>query len=208
MSWRFVRFLVVPVAAGAMLCLPAAAATKGHVHFLGGNYMLNDEDDTEPLEDLTQIGVELSIAPEKSPVMVAVDLLFATGDESQFQGGAGFSADFDIELDVVELAVGVRKIWGEKATRPFIGGGLGFVKADATFDVTIQGLPGGDLSFDENEEDDELGLWAQGGVFWRIGSRFELGGQIRYNTAEVEVADEEIDIGGLEYGIILGWGWP
>ena len=207
MSWRFVRFLVVSVAAGAMFCLPAAAATKGHVHFLGGNYMLNDEDDTDPLEDLTQFGVELSIAPEKYPVMVAVDLLVASGDESQTESVAGFSAELDIELDLTELAVGVRKIWGEASVRPFIGGGIGFVQAEATFDVTVE-TPLGNVSGSEDEEDDALGFWAQGGVFWRLGSRFEIGGQIRYNTAEVEVDDEEIDVGGLEYGIILGWGWP
>lgn len=207
MSRRFVRFLVVSVAAGAMFCLPAAAATKGHVHFFGGNYMLNDEDDTEPLEDLTQVGVELSIAPADSPVMVAVDLLFARGDESQSDSVAGFSADFDIELELTELAVGVRKIWEESSIRPFIGGGIGFVQADATFDVNLES-PLGNVSFSEDEEDDALGFWAQAGLFWRLGSRFEIGGQIRYNTAEVEVADEEIDVGGLGYGIILGWGWP
>ena len=207
MSWRFVRFLVVSVAAGSMFCLPAAAATKGHVHFLGGNYMLNDEDDTDPLEDLTQFGVELSIAPEKYPVMVAVDLLFASGDESLTESGGGFSANLDIELDLTEVAVGVRKIWGEASTRPFIGGGIGFVKAEVTFDGTIM-TPFGNVSGSEDEDDDALGFWAQAGLFWRLGSRFEIGGQIRYNTAEVEVESEDIDVGGLEYGIILGWGWP
>lgn len=207
MNSKFARVLAVSVVAGALFFLPTAAAAQGHVHFLGGMYTLNDDDETDPLDDLTQVGAQVSFGPADWPVMLAVDLLFATGDDSTTEsGGPGFSADIDIELDVTELAVGVRKIWGESSARPFIGGGLDFVQADATFDVTFR-TPLGSVSFDEDEDDNAIGLWVQGGVFWRLGSRFELGGQVRYNTAEVEADGEDIDVGGFGYGVILGWGW-
>ena len=58
------------------------------------------------------------------------------------------------------------------------------------------------------ENDVSPGAWIGGGIFWRLGSRFNLGAAARISGAPVTLANEDVEAGGLSYGLILGWGWP
>jgi hypothetical protein len=51
-------------------------------------------------------------------------------------------------------------------------------------------------------------VWAGGGVFWRLGRRFNLGGTVRWSDAQVTLFDNDVQAGGVTYGLLLGWGWP
>jgi hypothetical protein len=53
-----------------------------------------------------------------------------------------------------------------------------------------------------------LGLWIGGGIYWRLGSRFNIGLAARYSSASVELFGVDVEAGGPMYGMLLGWGWP
>jgi hypothetical protein len=52
------------------------------------------------------------------------------------------------------------------------------------------------------------GGWLGGGVFWRLGERFNLGLAARFTSAEVRFPAGDIEAGGTHLGLTLGWGWP
>jgi hypothetical protein len=62
------------------------------------------------------------------------------------------------------------------------------------------------------------GRGAGAGAFYRIGTRFNLGGAVRYSSANVdfnaydtgnvEFKGADLNAGGLTFGFLVGWGWP
>ena len=58
------------------------------------------------------------------------------------------------------------------------------------------------------DTDTSPGAWADGGVFWRLGSHFNLGLAARYSKATVTLFDTDMEAGGYSGGVMLGWGWP
>ncbi|HET9481012.1 MAG TPA: hypothetical protein VFP98_04580, partial [Candidatus Polarisedimenticolia bacterium] len=138
-----------------------------------------------------ELGVEVSIGPGNWPIDLALDAFFSAGDEEEF--------GLDIDLTTQEFAGGIRKIWEAGNARPYIGGGLAIIRADAEIST-----PGGSVS----DDDIGIGPWFGGGVFWRIGQAFNIGIAGRWSTADVEFdGGPEVDAGGLHAGLLLGWGW-
>jgi len=178
---------------GAILCLSAPsfvlAGTGNANFFLGGKAL--DSNDWEPLEDQAEFGAEVSFGKDGWPISIAIDLLGAASEETE--GG------IDFEGRTSELGVGVRKIWEVGRTRPYVGGGIALVNAEIEADV-----PGPNIS----EDDEGIGAWVGGGVFWRLGSRFNIGVAARFSKAEVTLFGEDVEAGGTHVGILLGWGWP
>ena len=46
-----------------------------------------------------------------------------------------------------------------------------------------------------------------GGIFWRLGKRFNLGLEARFSAAQVKLSGRDVQAGGVSVGLILGWGW-
>jgi hypothetical protein len=189
-----------------MFMMPSLSlvAGTGSVHFRGGASKLSD--DAEPAEDQTVFGVDFTFGGDDWPVLLAVDISSSSGDGSGiYYYGYGYGdVSVDLDLDIMELDLGVRKIWDTKSVRPFIGGGLSFVdvEIDALFDAF------GPFKVD----DTGFGAWVNGGVAWRIGKHFDIGIDVRYSIAKVEFdfgdpEEEELELSGVSYGALLGWGW-
>lgn len=175
----------------AMLCIAATSfglAGTGHANFFLGTKFLN-EDDWSPLERQGEIGAEISFGKDDWPVLIAIDLL----------GSGKKDSDADVEGSTSELDVGVRKIWQPGSVRPYIGGGIALVNGEIKVDAF-----GATLSDDDNG----VGGWVGGGVFWRLKSRFNIGIAARYSRARVNVFGTDIEAGGAHLGMLLGWGWP
>ena len=167
-----------------------ALSGTGNVNFFLGQKYLK-ESDWEPVEDQPEFGAEISFGGESWPVLIAVDVFGSTNEET--------ISGIDIEGSTAEIGVGVRRIWEPGRTRPYIGGGLALVVAE--FEGRFSGVT---LS----EDDTGIGAWVGGGVFWRLGSRFNLGIAARYSKAEVTIFGVDAEAGGTHVGILLGWGWP
>jgi hypothetical protein len=170
--------------------LPSQAQIEYEVNFVLGQKMLDEDDWKDPgtgadLSDQPEFGVCSTFGKEGWPVQIALDLTASVDDVTL--GG------IEVEGSTSELAAGIRKIWKKNKARPFFGGGLAMVNGE--FDI-------GGFSFD----DDAVGYWIDGGVFWRLGRRFNLGIEARFSRAEITLFGVDGEAGGEHIGLILGFG--
>jgi hypothetical protein len=163
----------------------AHADSKGNVNFIIGGKGLDS--DWEPNEDQGEFGAEVTWGPADWPIAFATDILASSA--------GGDLLGIEINDQSSELAFGVRKIWEAGRARPYIGGGI--AKIDAQREAN--GV---------TNEDSTLGGWIGAGIFWRLGSRFNIGLAARVSRGEVTVATTKGEAGGSHAGLILGWGWP
>ena len=179
----------------ALLLLAAAApsAQAGHVNFLLGSKVLN-KNDWAPADNQLAAGMEASWGGEDWPVLIATDLMGSRKSKSQ--------AGSDYKSSTGEMDLGVRKVWNSGSQRrvhPYIGGGIAF--GSGTAEVTSGGVT-------TKSDDTGVGAWLGGGIFWRLGSRFNLGMSLRGSSAKVSIAGVDANAGGGTFGLTLGWGWP
>ena len=194
-----VRVLVILVlsalllVASAALTLAAPARTPaggwtGDANFIFGQKVL-DESDWQPVENQDLFGLEVSWGEKSWPIQIATDL-FGSYKEDSFEG---------ITAKTSEFGMGVRKIWGQRHVHPYLGAGAAIVYGAAELDFS---------GIIVKDSDTSTGAWAGGGVFWRLGSRFNLGLAARYSRSKVTLFDTDMEAGGYEGGLILRWGWP
>lgn len=183
-----------------MLAVVTPALAGGNANFVLGSRKL-DKDFWEPTEDQGVFQATIDFGKQGWPVNIAVGVgASASEKKTAFDP---FTSSFDkLTGSVSELSVGVMKVWETKGnTRPFLGGGVSDVMAKFEFDE-----PGpGKIS----EDDTSVGYYAQGGVFWRIGRRFNIGLEARVLTGthiRIGAAGGDADYG--QFGLLLGWGWP
>ena len=134
----------------------------------------------------------------------------ATGSHLHFVAGlhTGVGAkDFsnplvnDVLATTSELSFGMTGIWRhDKGASPFVSGGLSFVHPELEFDV-----PGGTLK----DDDQAIGFFIEGGVYWRLSSHFDLGlyGRMLGGTS-IELFGEDGDVDYWQFGPMIGWSWP
>jgi hypothetical protein len=177
-----------------VLGLPALAG--GNANFVLGIRGL-DEDSWEPAENQGVFGVTVDFGPEGWPINLEACAL-GSGDEQEV---TVFLTDVEVTGRVGELGFGVNKLWNRDGTlRPYVGGGLAAVNAVAEVDSVVR---------EEDDEDDSFGLYVHGGVFWRLGPRFNLGLDGRLlGATDITLFDEERDADYAQLGLVLGWGWP
>jgi hypothetical protein len=189
------------------------AAAGGTFNFTVGKTSLDQ--DVEPADDQTGFGVQWSFGKEGWPVMLAVDLIYSTGDGSESYSAYFFpygylNAELDVDVKTMELAFGVRKEWGKKSMHPFLGGGLQWTNTNVDADLSVSGLGSAPII---DGDDSSVSFWANAGIYWRLGKHFNLGVNVRYRDAEATVQEEifgsdvDLDTSGVHYGALFGWGW-
>lgn len=191
MKKTLIAIAVVPFLLG--FCAPSYAVTTGNFNFLIGGKAL-DKGDWEPLEDQTAVSFHLDVTPEGWPVALALDLLGSAAEEENYA-----NSGFDLKASTSEFDFGVRKFFGDETdVAGFIGGGLGFIGAEA--EVTFGGASA-------SEDDSALGFWIDGGVQGRFFEAMNLGIDLRYSQAEVNIGGVDADAGGTTLGVYIGYGW-
>lgn len=186
------------LAAGGVLRSHAGEWT-GDVSFILGVKAL-DESDWEPVDQQAEFAAAVSWGKKDWPVRIATDLVGTAQEKniSQFDPEFGFFSG-DLTGSTSELAFGVRKVWTVGNARPFVGGGLAFIRGEIKFSVS---------GFDVSQSDTAVGPWIDGGAFWRLGKRFDIGVEARISRAKIEpVSGIEMEAGGSHLGLILGFGW-
>lgn len=183
----------------------AWAGGTGHVNFVLGQKQL-DAGDWDPVDRQSEFGAVMSFGREGWPVFIAVDILASADDGTLDDDVLG---PVDVTAATVEVAAGVRKIWDRHGAYPYVGGGLAAVGAAVELDSDL--FPGDP---DSDADDSAIGPWVGGGVFWRLGPRFNLGFDVRWTAAKTDLVfdgatgtSSDIEIGGLHYGLSLGFGW-
>jgi hypothetical protein len=188
---RIVQWMLIAM---ATTCLAAPALAGGNANFILGGRGL-DKDFWEPANGQFVIGAQVDFGKMDWPIHLETGMQVSVGGEEDFFGTA------DVYGSVAELDFGVNKTWELKGpARPFIGGGLAAVGASITIEAPLN---------DIDDDDDSGGAYFHGGVFWRIGSRFNIGidGRVLVGT-NITLFGEDGDADYAQLGMILGWGWP
>jgi hypothetical protein len=171
----------------------------GNINLLLGEKEL-DENDWEPVEDHSEFGVAFDIKKESWPVSFTIEYLSSEGTEEEevFISGLGY---FDVEYEgtTTELALGIRGIFElTPMFSVFIAGG--FLKVDAEAKVTIDNIS-------VSEEEDGNGHWYSIGFFLTLAEHLNLGAQLRWSEAEVEVNGYDAEVGGQHTLFLVGYHW-
>ena len=120
--------------------LPTTLALAGDANlFLGKREISDDLLDEAGIGGQTQYGAQVTLGSDW-PVGFAVDLFFSS-DDSSIALPAGYPLEYSTDVSTVELDLGVRKIWREKL-RPYVGGGLAWVRLEAKQTVYREFVPG------------------------------------------------------------------
>jgi len=184
---RKLRIVVVALLVSTVIASPTVAS--GNVNFFLGQKML-EEGDWEPIENQGEFGAQITVGKEQWPVQIAIDVLGSSKEDEVF--------GIDVRGGTVEVDFGVRKIFGKNDVHPFVGGGI----------ASIFGVAEGELfGFSVDDDDSAAGFWVDGGVFWRLGKRFNIGLDVRYSKAEIKLFNVDVNAGGTHAGLLLGWGW-
>jgi len=180
---------------------PGLLLADGNANFFLGGRSLVDEEFWTPGEDQGVFGVTVEFAPSGWPISLAAGThIGGAEEETQF---FGFTETW--RTAVVDFTFGVRKVWKAGRNRPYVGGGLALVGASAELEV---------FGVSVDDDDQSGGAYLEGGIFWKLGSRFNLGMELR----SLFGTDVEFDFGGpvaavgdadyAQFGLVLGWGWP
>ena len=166
--------------------------------FLGMKYL--DEDDWEPVEEQGEFGIRVDFKQERWPVSIAVDYFASSEEDTGLYYVPGYgTVAATLEGETSELCFGVRKIWDHFPTvRPFIGGGIARISAEAKASV---------WGFSVSGDDDAIGIWIGGGVYWTLAEHFNIGFDLRWSKAEVTIYGVDGEAGGSHAGLLLGYHW-
>ena len=170
--------------------------------FIGGKFL--DEDDWEPVEEQFEFGLQIDFRPVDWPINLAADISHSRDEGSEYVliydpwfGYIGM--DVDLEATTTEVNLGIRYIYEELPyVRPFIGGGPALIWVDTE---------GTALGITVSDDDWGLGFWIGGGAYVTLAKHFNLGAQVRYSWAKVELFDEKFQAGGWHLGGLVGFHW-
>lgn len=187
---RMIVFITLFSISGVSFAFAEQDAWTGNANILLGGKTL-DEDDWEPAERQGEFGIEIDFRKKDWPINIAIDLLGAAGEETE-----GFTKR---ESRTSEFNIGVRKVWGQfPHLRPFIGGGLSFIRAED--EVTV-------LGFTVSDDDSGTGIWLGGGVYWTLEEHFNIGFELKSSFAEVTLFNKDVNAGGGHFGFLAGYHW-
>lgn len=180
----------------AALLLSTAAFAGGDLNFVYGTRSL-DDDAWDPTDDQEVYGATIDFGAKGWPLHIAVSY-FDSDDKGELASFPILGAvDLDSELN--EWSVGVRRTWKPGNARPFLGGGLTRIDADADVSSALGST---------SDSDSTEGLYLEGGVFWRLGEAFNLGlhGRLVEGT-DVTLFDQDGDADYWQIGALVGFGW-
>ena len=210
-------FLLAAALAAVSASDPATAST-GFVNFMIGQKSLDDApwapsytESWSPIQVQSAFGVESAFGSEKWPVLIAA--YFARSSDSKdttFTDPFGEPYIIHLQGTTQEIGIGVNKtLTIKRRIFPYLSAG-GMV---ATVNETAK-----QSGVSVERASTKVGLWASFATFYRLGTRFNIGGLARYSDATVEFEESvilgqpapaaDVPEGGWTYGVILGWGWP
>lgn len=213
-SWR----LWLPMVVSFVLLATHATAGGGDANLWVGKKQIDDQTlEEQNVDDPTQWGAWVSLDFDW-PVALAIDLLISDQGDTRTDVEGNIQSTVRTDVDILELDLGVRKFWGRKA-RPYVGGGLAIVQADATVteQLTFGMTPSPAVTL-LDDSDTGLGYWLNGGFLYTVGKSFNVGVDLRYSDASVTVQPTDlapgepapgidIDAGGFQFGVMLGFHW-
>jgi hypothetical protein len=196
---RLSRVAPIVIAAVSVFAASTDASARyvGNLNLFVGQMWLN-QGDWSPVDQQREVGLMLAFAEERAPIHFSLDA-FLTKDEAT---DANPAVDSRVGGSSTEIAIGVRKVWGQNATRPHLGAGAVVMQVREERDGPSGAVNNGDRGY---------GAWIDAGVTWRIASHLNLGFEARYSVSTVDLGTasdfREITAGGIQLGLLIGFGW-
>ncbi len=197
-------FLVLMVALIMVTGVNANTNSSGNLNLLVGQKNLDDDDWVS--DEQTEFGFSADINSSDRSVSFVFGVLRSFDDEEY----DGYDSYEETEVSTTELFVGARKIFNPgSSVRFYLGGGLAYIMAEISaegyfhYDSYYDGYERFD--FDIDEDDANIGFWADTGMYFDILPKFTLGLNLRYSKAEVSLFDYDYEAGGLHYGLTASY---
>lgn len=161
----------------------APVCADGNVNVLYGAKGLN-EDDWEPVEDQVAYGMMADFKLANWPVAIATDLLFSS-DNTSYAGTTveGRTSEFDLGIRWYSNAV--------NNVRLYAGGGLARIAGEFE-------------AYNMTDSDEAFGFWIDTGIVLTLKTIFNLGVDLRYSKAQIDLFDVDTEAGGLLVGVFAG----
>jgi len=179
--------LVLLITGILLLAATSTALARGNVNAFIGTKSL-DADYWAPVESQAAAGVEADFGADDSPLRFAVNLISSAATDNY--------SFMEVTGETLELQLGAKGFFGDGPVHPFVGGGL----------TIATGYFSGSYYTTVDDNDTALGLWLSGGVLFNTG-HFNLGLELGYSKADIELFGIKGDAGGTRFGILIGGNW-
>lgn len=204
----------------------------GNINLNYGSKELNDYD-WEDMASHTEMGANIDLGFEAWPLYFTFGYITSeyeetfTDEYSYEEAGGGMPPAMQppdggggtqtvtvpynrtIETTTKELRYGVKKIWEPTSNmRPFLGFGLSTIQAKYEETTDVDSADAEQYNVDTiSNYDTSLGTWISGGVYWTFYKYVNLGVEVGYSHASVELKKlgEKLSSGGTHYGLFLGF---
>ena len=172
-----------------LVCNCYADELTGNINVtLGMNFM--DHDDWEPVDEQRELGINIDLRAN-SPVALTIGL-YGSSDDDIING-------YNVELSTSELRVGLKKIWEiDENISLFFSGGIAIISVEAEVDLRPQYSK-------ISEKDGNDGFWIGCGAYKTINNSLNIGAQVEFSSANIEIANENADAGGTHVALIVGY---
>jgi len=176
----------------------------GQVYTDGDDWYRVVAEDMEGKDVFPEWGVSFDFRKKEWPLGLILRVLKAKENNSYNGDLYPVFKGTEVVADITETHIGVRKEWTffQERLHPFLGAGVAF--------ITGQGIirPPSSSGFDElTEDDDTHGFWVDCGAYWVLFNHVNIGANLIYSKAEIEIADEKIDAGGFHTLVFAGFHW-
>jgi hypothetical protein len=178
---------------------PGAALAGGNANFTIGERNLGDE--WGPLDGQPMLGATVDWGPDDWPVHFAWGINGSVGSQDEYYSGEILAAFGELSFGGLWLPI------RDKPVRPYVGAGIASVSVVYERDYY--------WGYTSDADDRDFSYYANAGVYWRLGPRFNLGIDLRYGWGtELDLSfeskfEEQYRVKGdyLAFSLLLGFGW-
>lgn len=183
---------------------------SGNVNGVAGIKMLK-ESDWGHFDDQAEVGVMADFKRASWPMSMSANLLYSRDSSSDYHdneiGDTYYYTYYAEEASTAELNLGVKKIWAPADRFNFyVGGGLAVIYGEMEI-TRANNLSSGTYWDRDTEDDAGLGGWGAVGCYVTFASHLNIGVDLRYSSAEIDLYDKDIDAGGVHVGLLVGYAW-
>ncbi len=183
---------------------------SGNVNVVVGLKMLEDSDWGD-FDNQTEIGVMADFGDDSWPLSLCANLIYSSDSKSDYHdnevGNNYYYTYYAENASTVELNLGVKKIWTPTDRfNVYVAGGLAIIYGEMEI-TQADNLDSGTYWDTDTEDDTGLGGWAAVGCYVTFTRHINIGVDLRYSTAKIDMYDEEIDAGGVHVAMLVGYAW-
>lgn len=189
--------------------IAAAEGWSGNVNGLLGLKLLDDSDWGD-FDDQTEIGVMADFGMDSWPLRMSANFLYSSDSTSDYHdnevGDTYYYTYYAEDATTVELNLGAKKIWSPaEKFNLYVAGGVAVIYGE--MEITRANNLSGTYRDSDSEDDTGLGGWAAMGCYVTFSRHLNVGIDLRYSTAEIDMYNDEIDAGGVHVGLLVGYAW-